>query len=114
MCTFVFPAGTVPSDLCSPAAHSPLSDLFLDNNQLTGTLNVSSCLNLILLEASSNNLTGKLYGPQGYNHLHTVILQNNELNMTATLNGIIAGGRVTEINMANNRHDDSDYTFRTG
>ena len=108
------PAGTVPSDLCSLEAHSPLSDIFLDNNMLTGTLNVSACLNLILLEASSNNLSGTLYGPQGYNHLHTILLGDNEFNMTSTLDGIIAGKRVTEITMANNRHDNFDYTARTG
>ena len=112
--TFISPAGTVPSDLCSPEAHSPLADIFLDNNLLTGTLNVSACQNLILLEASSNNLTGTLYGPQGYNHLHTVLMGDNEVNMTSTLAGIIAGKRVTEITMANNRHDNFDYTARTG
>ena len=104
----------MPSDLCSPEVHSPLSDIFLNNNQLTGTLDVSACQNLILLNAAFNNLTGELYSPQGYNHMHTVQLQSNEFNMTDTLDGIIAGGRVTEINMADNRHNEFDYSARTG
>ena len=104
----------MPSDLCSPEVHSPLSDIFLNNNQLTGTLDVSACQNLILLNAAFNNLTGALYSPQGYNHMHTVQLQSNEFNMTDTLDGIIAGGRVTEVNMADNRHNEFDYSARTG
>ena len=106
----------MPSDLCSPDGLSPLSDLFLYNNNLTGNLNVSNCLNLILLDASFNNLDGALLVPQGYNHLHTVNINNNEFDMTATLNGLIAGRHVTDIGIANNFYaaDASNYSSHSG
>ena len=106
-------AGSVPSDICSPDGLSPLSDIFLDSNQLSGALDVSSCLNLILLDVSFNNISGTLHTPRAFNHLHTVKLDNNSFALTETWNGLIAGKQVTEISIPCNGApylNDNNYT----
>ena len=52
-------AGTLPTvDLCAGST-VPLAGLFLSHNNLTGSLDVSDCVDLVLLDASFNNLTGE-------------------------------------------------------
>lgn len=52
-------AGTLPSgDLCA-GSRVPLAGFFLSHNNLTGSLDVSDCVDLVLLDASFNNLTGE-------------------------------------------------------
>ena len=92
-------AGSVPLDFCTTDGLSPLSDIFLDSNQLTGVLDVSSCLNLIILDVSFNNISGALNTPREFNHLHTVKLNNNSFALAETLNGLIEGKQVTEISI---------------
>ena len=44
--------GTIPHDLCLPNFQSPLTDLFIGSNQLTGTLDLTFCRELILVDAT--------------------------------------------------------------
>ena len=51
--------GTLPAGgLCSGST-VPLAGLFLSHNSLTGSLDISDCVDLVLLDASFNNLTGE-------------------------------------------------------
>ena len=103
--------GSVPSDLCSPDGLSPLTDIFLDSSQLSGALDVSSCLNLILLDGSFNNISGTLNTPHAFNQLHTVKLNNNSLLLADTLDGLIKGKQATEISIPCNRESYLNATF---
>ena len=96
-------SGSVPPDICLGDGSSPLSDLFLSYNQLTGSLDVSDCLNLVLLDCGFNNMTGALSTPRRYNHLHTVLLSNNSLDITSTLTGLIDGQHIITMEITNNR-----------
>ena len=58
-------SGTVPRDICVPNVISPLSDLQLGSNILTGDLDLSHCVNLIALDAPFNNFSGSLISPTG-------------------------------------------------
>ena len=85
-------SGTVPTDLCrheeqlsaagaaGGANLSPLSDLFLGGNVLTGMLDLSSCINLIQVSAPTNNISDFSPPPSGYNRLHSIDLSNNQVN----------------------------------
>ena len=66
----------------------------------------------MLQDGSNNNFTS-ISTPQSYNHLHTVLLGNNSLDLTSTLDGIIKGRHVTSLDIANNRHNNDNYTGRT-
>ena len=46
----------MPQSLCKRGRASPLTNLLLANNQLTGSLNLSACLNLFQIDASVSTL----------------------------------------------------------
>ena len=94
--------GNVPDDLCVANATSALSDLFIGNNLLSGDLNFSNCVNLVILSAPFNEFTGALLSPTGHNHLHSVNLANNSMGWLPTLNSLIVSGHLTDINIAEN------------
>ena len=95
-------AGTLPADICVKDVPSSLSDLFLGQNQLMGTVDITHCLNMVVLDASYNKFSGTLLSPSGYNHLHAVHLANNSINSVETLNNLIVSRHLTDISLANN------------
>lgn len=93
------------SDICSSDGLSPLSDLLISFNRFSGVLNVSYCLNLILLSAAQNNFTD-FVNPTEYNRLHTVRLRNNTFpnsKFTVLLENIMEAGHVTNLDISFNR-----------
>ncbi len=50
-------AGTLPSNLCEQGRKSPLIDLVIGGNQLTGLLNISTCGNLFFIDATVSVLS---------------------------------------------------------
>ena len=98
-------AGPVSSDICSSDGLSPLSNLVIDYNKLGGVLNVSYCLNLILISAVQNNFTD-FVSPTAYNRLHSVRLDHNAFpngKFAALLDNLMEGGHVTHLDIASNR-----------
>ena len=45
-------AGPLSTNLCREGVYSALTDLLLSDNQLTGTLNLSYCSNLFIVDVS--------------------------------------------------------------
>ena len=98
-------SGPVASDICSSDGASPLSDLLISFNSFSGVLNVSNCLNLVLLSAEQNDFTD-FVNPTEYNRLHTVRLGNNTFPnnaFTELLENIMDGGHVTNLDISWNR-----------
>ena len=50
--------GTLPSSLCVLGQASPLSDLIIGYNQLTGSLDISTCVNLFFVDATVGQHAG--------------------------------------------------------
>ncbi|GAX78739.1 hypothetical protein CEUSTIGMA_g6176.t1 [Chlamydomonas eustigma] len=75
--------GSVPGSLCSLGLNSPLINLLLLNNQLTGTLNISACGNLNYIDVTNNQLQGSLPAMAPYNRLQTFNAGQN--NFTSLL-----------------------------
>ena len=97
--------GHVPSSLCRVNGTSALSDLYISSNAFSGILNVSDCLNLVLIEASYNQFIG-FVNPVNYNRLHTVHLSNNSFGnaeFSDMLLAISAGRRVTDLAISWNK-----------
>lgn len=98
--------GPIPSDLCAEDGSSPLTDLFLGSNMLTGSLNISQCQNIILIDAANNQLSGSVPHLLGYPILHIVHLDGNRFSGTIpdTLDSLsFAGNLVTDLNLASNK-----------
>ena len=51
--------GTLPAGGLCASSTVPLAGLFLSRNSLTGPLDISDCVDLVLLDASFNNLTSE-------------------------------------------------------
>jgi hypothetical protein len=49
-------AGTLPSGLCKQGPNSPLNNLFIARNLLTGPLNISTCGNLYFMDCAVRSI----------------------------------------------------------
>ena len=97
--TFYPCKGTVPGTLCNTNGTSPLSDLHISNNRLSGALDVSNCLRLVQVDAGDNHFTD-FDNPTGYNKLHTVHLSRNNFGNEVFSEILIAlsdGGHVSDL-----------------
>ena len=90
--------GSLHLSLCNKS--SPLADLILISNQLTGLLNMSSCVNLIYLDVSKNQYNGTAIGPPpGDNNLHEVYLSDNQLS---NVTDFVRPGLITALDVGQN------------
>ena len=97
--------GTVPSSLCQLGYDSPLEDLLISGNLLTGNLNIGWCNNLVFIDGQKNFFSGDLPNLDGYNSLHIIHLANNQFNGTIFTDSHFALGSslITAINMQMNQ-----------
>lgn len=66
-------------------------------------LDFSQCQALITIDASNNNFTGAVRSPSGNNLLYSVNLQDNSIDMEPSLDALIAGKHIINLNINNNR-----------
>ena len=85
--------GTLPLSLCNSS--NPLSDLLVNSNQLQGTIDVSSCVNLFYLDCSRNQFNGTVMGPPAENNrLHAAYITDNQIT---NFTDFISSGLLTDL-----------------
>ena len=85
--------GTLPLSLCNSS--NPLSDLLVNSNQLQGTIDVSSCVNLFYLDCSRNQFNGTVMGPPAENNrLHEAYITDNQIT---NFTDFISSGLLTDL-----------------
>lgn len=95
--------GTVPSSLCNLGYNSPLEDLLISGNQLTGNLDLGWCNNLVFIDAQRNKFSGDLPDIKGYRSLHIVHLAYNNFNGTIPASFTTESSLITDLNMESNQ-----------
>lgn len=78
-------SGPLPSSLC-PSAGSTLVNVFLSNNQLSGTINLTNCDNLVLFDVSMNymvdgSIEAAPSGPTSNSHLSVAFFINTSVRL---------------------------------
>ena len=77
--------GSLPQSIC-PDPSSSLVNLFLSHNQLSGTLNLTSCFNLVLIDISMNEMVegsveSVLIGPSSNRHLSVAFFLGTNVSL---------------------------------
>lgn len=94
--------GTLPADLCANGYNSMLSDILISNNRLTGSLDVSTCYNLIFIDAGQNKFSGGVPDSSDWQMLH--ILHGQEAGFSGKLPLSLGLARLlTDVNLASNQ-----------
>ena len=101
-------SGPAPSGLCMANASSPLSGLFLNDNHLTGVLDVSTCESLFILEVASNALTGTLMVPPlKSNSIKIADVSKNSFDIVTTMGALMNSSQLMTLNFNGNAYVDT-------